>query len=50
MFSDVISCDGAEIWLDQKVDFQIDGEYMGEVDYLKVTIHPSAIPVIVTDE
>lgn len=50
MFSDVITCDGAEIWLDQKVDFQIDGEYMGKVDYLKVTIHPSAIPVIVTDE
>lgn len=50
MFSDVISCDGAEIRIDQKIDFQIDGEYMGEVDYLKVTIHPSAIPVLVTDE
>ena len=50
MFSDVISCDGAEIQIDQKVDFQIDGEYMGVVDRLKVTIHPSAIPVLVTNE
>ena len=50
MFSDVITCDGAEIQIDQKVDFQIDGEYMGEVDHLKVTIHPSAIPVLVTNE
>jgi diacylglycerol kinase family enzyme len=50
MFSDVITCEGAEIQINQKVDFQIDGEYMGEVDHLKVSIHPSAIPVLVTDE
>lgn len=50
MFSDVISCDGAEIQINQKVDFQIDGEYMGEVDHLRVSIHPSAIPVLVTNE
>ena len=50
MFSDVISCEGAEIQINQKVDFQIDGEYMGEVDHLKVSIHPSAIPVLVTNE
>ena len=50
MFSDVITCDGAEIRIDQKIDFQIDGEYMGQVDHLKVTIHPSAIPVLVTNE
>jgi diacylglycerol kinase (ATP) len=50
MFSDVITCDGAEITIDQKVDFQIDGEYMGEIDYLKVTIHPSAIPVLAANE
>ena len=50
MFSDVISCEGAEIQINQKVDFQIDGEYMGEVDHLTVSIHPSAIPVLVTNE
>lgn len=50
MFSDVISCDAAEIQINQKVDFQIDGEYMGVVDHLKVSIHPSAIPVLVTNE
>jgi diacylglycerol kinase (ATP) len=50
MFSDVISCDAAEIQIDQKVDFQIDGEYMGVVDHLKVSIHPSAIPVLVRNE
>ena len=50
MFSDVITCDGAEIHIDQKIDFQIDGEYMGKVDHLKVTIHPSAIPVLISNE
>jgi diacylglycerol kinase (ATP) len=50
MFSDVISCDAAEIKINRKVDFQIDGEYMGEVDHLKVSIHPSAIPVLVKNE
>lgn len=50
MFSDVISCERAEIKIDQKVDFQIDGEYMGEVDHLTVSIYPSAIPVLVKNE
>jgi diacylglycerol kinase (ATP) len=47
MFSDVISCESAEIEIDRKVDFQIDGEYMGEVDHLTISIYPSAIPVLV---
>lgn len=50
MFSDVITCENAEIQINQKVDFQIDGEYMGQVDHVKVSIHPSAIPVLVTNE
>ncbi len=47
MFSDVISCSKAEIMIDQEVDFQIDGEYMGKVDRLKISIHPAAIPVLI---
>ncbi len=47
MFSDVISCKQAEIKINQKVDFQIDGEYMGEVDYLKIDIFPAAVPVLI---
>jgi diacylglycerol kinase family enzyme len=50
MFSDVISCDKAEITIDQKVDFQIDGEYMGTVDHLTISIHPSAVPVLIKNE
>jgi diacylglycerol kinase family enzyme len=50
MFSDVISCSHAEIHISQKVDFQIDGEYMGEVDHLEIGIYPSAIPVVVMHE
>ena len=46
MFSDVISCEHAEIEIDQKVDFQIDGEYMGEVSHLTISIYPSAVPVL----
>jgi len=49
MFSDVISCTKAEITIDQKVDFQIDGEYMGKVDRLAISIHPSAIPVLINN-
>lgn len=49
MFSDVISCNHAEIQINQKVDFQIDGEYMGEVDYLEVDIYPSAVPVLIKE-
>jgi len=47
MFADVISCATAEIEINQRVDFQIDGEYMGEVDRLKISILPSAIPVLI---
>jgi diacylglycerol kinase (ATP) len=47
MFSDVISCTQAEITIDQKADFQIDGEYMGEIDHLRIAIYPSAITVLI---
>ncbi len=47
MFADVVSCTTAEIKIDRKVDFQIDGEYMGEIDYLHISILPSAIPVLI---
>ncbi|HEX6224225.1 MAG TPA: diacylglycerol kinase family protein [Chryseolinea sp.] len=47
MFADVITCANAEIKIDQKVDFQVDGEYMGEVDHLKISIVPAAIPVLI---
>ncbi|WP_299255513.1 diacylglycerol kinase family protein [uncultured Cytophaga sp.] len=47
MFEDVISCRTAEIFIDQKIDFQIDGEYIGEVDYLKIEILPSAITILI---
>jgi len=47
MFADVISCTSAEIKINQLVDFQIDGEYMGEVDRLQISILPSAIPVLI---
>lgn len=47
MFSDVISCTKAEIVIDQPTDFQIDGEYMGEVDKLKVEIVPAAVKLLV---
>lgn len=47
MFSDVISCTQAEIWIDQKVDFQIDGEYIGQIDHLKIEILASALTIIV---
>jgi len=47
MFADVISCSSAEITIDQKVEFQIDGEFMGEIDQVKISIVPSAIPVLI---
>jgi diacylglycerol kinase (ATP) len=49
MFSDVISCKSAEIFIDQKADLQIDGEYMGKTDFLKIEIIPSAIKLLVPD-
>lgn len=47
MFSDVISCREAEITIDQKAHFQIDGEYMGLIDHLKIEIVPGALKLIV---
>jgi diacylglycerol kinase family enzyme len=47
MFSDVISSTSAEVTIDQETDFQIDGEYMGRVKYVKVDIVPSAIKLLV---
>jgi diacylglycerol kinase (ATP) len=47
MFSDVISSTAAEISIDQKTDFQIDGEYMGQVDFLKIEVLPGAIKLLV---
>jgi diacylglycerol kinase (ATP) len=47
MFSDVISCTRAEIKIDQKTDFQIDGEYMGQVDFLKIEVLPAAVKLLV---
>jgi diacylglycerol kinase family enzyme len=47
MFSDVISCTRAEISVDKKTGLQIDGEYMGEVDFLKVEIVPAAVKLLV---
>jgi diacylglycerol kinase (ATP) len=46
MFSDVITCSHAEIQIDKKTHFQIDGEYMGEVDFLKIEIVPAAVKLL----
>lgn len=47
MFSDVISCKYAEIKIDQSTHFQIDGEYLGMTDFIKVEIVPSCIKLLV---
>ena len=47
MFSDVITCRAAEIIADKKVHFQIDGEYMGQTDHLKIEIVPAALKLLV---
>ncbi|MBT1703834.1 diacylglycerol/lipid kinase family protein [Chryseosolibacter indicus] len=47
MFSDVISCTEAEVEIDQKVPFQIDGEYMGMVDHLRIEALPGVIKLLV---
>lgn len=47
MFSDVITCREAEIVADKKTHFQIDGEYMGEIDHLKIEIVPGALKLLV---
>lgn len=46
MTSEVISCRYAEIRTDQKVDLQVDGEYIGEVDRITVRVLPSAITIL----
>lgn len=47
MFSDVITCREAEVIVDRKAHFQIDGEYMGLVDHLKIEIVPGALKLLV---
>lgn len=47
MFSDVITCREAEINLDKKAHFQIDGEYMGMTDRIKIEIIPGALKLLV---
>jgi diacylglycerol kinase (ATP) len=46
MFSDVISCTSAQIKINRKVPFQIDGEYIGEVDSIEAKVIPSALRMI----
>lgn len=46
MFSDVISCREAEIAVDKKAHFQIDGEYIGMTDHLKIEIVPGALKLL----
>ncbi|SKC39090.1 diacylglycerol/lipid kinase family protein [Ohtaekwangia koreensis] len=50
MFSDVISCAKAEITIDQKTDFQIDGEYMGQIDHLHIDILPSYLHIVTQED
>jgi diacylglycerol kinase (ATP) len=47
MFSDVITCRNAEITIDQKAHFQIDGEYMGMVDNIKIEVVPGAVKLLI---
>jgi YegS/Rv2252/BmrU family lipid kinase len=47
MFSDVITCTKAEITVEPKAHFQIDGEYMGMVDRLDIEIVPGALKLLV---
>jgi len=47
MFSDVITCREAEITVDKKAHFQIDGEYIGEVDRLRIEIVPGALKLLI---
>jgi diacylglycerol kinase (ATP) len=49
MFSDVISCREAYIKVMPQAHLQIDGEYIGEVDELKINIISSAIKVLVNE-
>ena len=47
MFSDVITCKAAEIEINPAAHFQIDGEYMGITDHLKIDIVPGALKLLV---
>lgn len=47
MFSDVISTSKAEIRINKKIHYQIDGEYMGVTNHLKIEIMQSAIKLLV---
>lgn len=47
MFSDVISCTQAEVMINQKAPFQIDGEYMGETEHLKIEILPAVVKLLI---
>src|SRR5687768_1858650 len=47
MFSDVITCKAAEIKIEPEAHFQIDGEYMGMTDHLKIDIVPGALKLLV---
>jgi diacylglycerol kinase family enzyme len=47
MFSDVISCTEAEVEIDQPIHFQIDGEYMGMTDHIRIEIVPSCIRLLI---
>jgi diacylglycerol kinase (ATP) len=46
MFSDVISCSEAEIEVDRKIHFQIDGEYIGLVDHLEIEVVPGCVRLL----
>lgn len=46
MFSDVITCREAEITIDQPAHFQIDGEYMGMTDHLRIEIVAGALKLL----
>ncbi|HYC85290.1 MAG TPA: diacylglycerol kinase family protein [Chryseosolibacter sp.] len=46
MFSDVISCPEAEVEVDQDIHFQIDGEYMGMINHLKIQIVPGCVRLL----
>jgi diacylglycerol kinase (ATP) len=47
MFSDVISTSKADVYVNRKIHYQIDGEYMGETNHLKIEIMKSAIKLLV---
>jgi len=49
MFSDVISCREAVIDIDQPVDFQIDGEYMGRTQHLEIGILSAALTIVMPE-